>query len=68
MQSLDRSLYHEVRAALVASGTSLNAWCLQKGIARQYAEAVLRGNRNGQKAQELKARIASEVLDNEISL
>jgi hypothetical protein len=36
-------LYNAVRAGFINQGTSLNAWCIAKGINRQTAEKALKG-------------------------
>lgn len=53
----DDGLYLAVRAAFVAQGTSLNRWCLSKGVSRPYAVQVLRGFWTGAKAQVLLKKI-----------
>lgn len=55
-------LYRAVRAAFVARGTSLNAWCISNGINRQTAEKTLRGERGGKRALALRNRLISEVF------
>jgi hypothetical protein len=50
-------LYHQVRAGLVAQGTSLNRWCRQNGVTRQYATRCLRFERNGKGAEALRHRL-----------
>lgn len=50
-------LYAQVRAAFIAAGSSLNAWCLANGEHRQAARAVLLGERNGPEAQSLRERL-----------
>ncbi len=44
----------EVRAAMVAQGTSLTRWCKEHGIHRQNAAAALRGKWRGPKAREMR--------------
>jgi lambda repressor-like predicted transcriptional regulator len=56
------TLYHSVRAALVARGSSLNAWCRANGVNRQTAERALLGHRNGKRAIALRERICAEIL------
>ena len=46
-----------VRATFVRQGTSLNKWCSENGVSRQYVTAVLLGKRNGEKAQKLRNKM-----------
>lgn len=52
-------LYTAVRAAFVAKGTTLNAWCTSQGINRQTAARSLKGERNGSRSRELRARLTA---------
>lgn len=54
--------YALVRAALVARGTSLNAYLNARGINRQIAYKALKGKCFGPKARELRATILRDVL------
>lgn len=54
--------YRRVRAALVADGTTLNAWLLAKGINRQTAYQALKGQSHGPKARAIRAMILRAVL------
>jgi len=55
-------LYKAVRTALVANGTSLNAWCKANGLNRQTVTYALRGQRNGKKAFELRRLVCKNVF------
>lgn len=55
---LDRA----VRAALVAKGTTLNAWCTANGVARQTVDKALKGQRRSKLSQQLVKRLLSEAL------
>lgn len=55
-------LYHAVRGALVARGTSLSSWCKTAGLNRQTVEKALKGERRSRAADELRKRVISEVL------
>jgi hypothetical protein len=55
-------LYTAIRAALIAQGTSLTAWCKVRHINRQTAEKALRGQRHSKRAEALRARLVAEVL------
>lgn len=50
-------LYAQVRAAFVARGSSLNAWCLSSLVARQYVRKCLLGEANGPSARRLRKRL-----------
>lgn len=52
-------LHLKVRAAFVARGTSLKAWCQAEGIPFSNARDVLIGSWNGPKGKALRARIVS---------
>jgi hypothetical protein len=56
------SLYNAARAALVARGSSLNAWCKANGINRQTAEKALRGIRHGRRSLDLRRQIVTELF------
>ncbi|MFC7663320.1 hypothetical protein ACFQWF_12085 [Methylorubrum suomiense] len=43
--------YNRVRGALIAEGTSLNAWLKSRGISRQLAYSALRGQSQGKKPE-----------------
>jgi len=55
-------LYNTIRAALVARGTSFNAWCQANSVNRQTAEKALKGERFGRRASLLRQRIVTELL------
>ena len=46
-----------VRAGFVAQGTSLAAWCRERGVARQYAAKILQTEAGGQAAANLRQRL-----------
>ena len=50
-------VYRDVLAEFVRKGTTLNAWCKHNHVTLQYAEACLKGRRNGPSARRLKRRI-----------
>lgn len=52
-------LYVAVRAALVAQGSSLSAWCRNKGISRQNAERALKGERHSPAARQLRSELSA---------
>lgn len=54
--------YHRVRGALIAKGTSLNAFLSERGITRQLAYQALKGQSHGPKAREIRTMILREVL------
>lgn len=58
-------LYKAIRAAFVARGTSLSAWCRTAGLNRQTVEKALKGERRSRAADELRKRLMSEVFSEE---
>lgn len=50
-------LYIQVRAAFVAQGTTLGAWCRERGIAHQNAKSALVGAWNGPKGREVRRKL-----------
>ena len=54
-------LLKAVRAQLVASGTSLNAFCKQHRLHRSAVSAALSGQRKGPKSQALLTRFLNLV-------
>lgn len=54
-------LYTAVRAALVASGTTLAAWCRANAVTRQTMEQVLKGQREGRRSRQLMDQLLSEI-------
>jgi len=54
--------YQQVRAKLVAQGSSLNEWLNAQNISRQLAYKALKGQSFGRKAIALRARILNEIL------
>jgi hypothetical protein len=61
MQHGSSELHLQVRGQLIASGTSLNKWCQENGVSRQWAELALKGDRKGPAAQKLIERLLSAV-------
>ncbi len=57
------TLARQVRAALVGSGDSLRAWCLRNGVSPSYAHRVLRGEKDGPAAQEMRTRLLAETTN-----
>ena len=55
-------LYTAVRAALVANGTSLAAWCRANAVTRQTMEQVLKGQREGRRSRQLRDRLITELF------
>ena len=56
-------LYRSVRGALVAKGTTLNAWCIAKGVNRQTVEKALKGERHSKKGRALIDLLIEEVSE-----
>lgn len=54
-------LLAQVRGGFITQGNSLSKWCGQNGICRVWASDVLRGKRNGPKAQQLRHLLISEA-------
>lgn len=54
--------YRRVRGALIAQGTTFNAWLLKNRINRQLATSALCGQSFGPKSRALRARILREIL------
>lgn len=50
-------LYLTVRAAFIAQGTTLNAWCIANGVNRQTAAKALKGQRHGKLSRALRDRL-----------
>ena len=57
------ALLKDVRAHLVARGTSLNAFCRQHGFVRQAVSQALSGQRTGSRASELAYRFLAKVRE-----
>lgn len=55
-------LYRVVRAALVTQGTTLNAWCIAKGVNRQTVEKALKGLRHSKKSRAFVDQLIAETL------
>jgi hypothetical protein len=58
----DRSMLDVVQIEFACKGTTLSRWCKENGVTRQWATAVLRGDRNGPRAIELRKRIWKAAL------
>lgn len=61
MQHGSRELHLRVRGRLIANGTTLNKWCKENFISRQWAELALKGERKGPAARELVRRLLLEI-------
>ena len=57
------ALLKDVRAALVARGTSLAAFCEKHGFVRQAVTPALSGKRQGPKATALMRRFLAKVRE-----
>lgn len=55
-------LYRAVRAAFVARGTSLNAWCIANGVNRQTVEKALKGQRFSRRAAALRKNFVRDLF------
>ena len=55
-------LYVAVRAALVANGTSLAAWCKANAVTRQTMEHVLKGRSEGRRSRQLREQLIQELF------
>ena len=55
-------LYRVVRGALVTQGTTLNAWCIAKGLNRQTVEKALKGLRHSKRGREIVDQLIAETL------
>lgn len=55
-------LYRAVRAALVARGSSLNAWCKAAGVNRQTVEKALKGERHSANGARLRKILVEELF------
>jgi hypothetical protein len=53
MQHGSQQLYLTVRGAMIKNGLTLNQWCLQNGVTRQWATLALKGQRKGQSAENI---------------
>jgi gp16 family phage-associated protein len=54
--------YLTVRSALVARGTTLNAWCKANGLNRQTVEKSLKGQRHSRNGAEIRYRLVEELF------
>jgi hypothetical protein len=59
MQQGSKELYQAVRGALITNGTTLNRWCQENQVTRQWAEKALKGERRGVQSLKLLKRIAA---------
>lgn len=57
-EELDRA----VRAAFVAKGTTLNAWCTANGVARQTVDKALKGQRHSKLSRQIVRQLLREAL------
>lgn len=55
--------YRAVRAALVARGTTLNAWCKGNGLYRQTVEKALKGQRHSRNGADIRERLVRELFN-----
>lgn len=55
--NVSKELLRKVRAAFVAQGTSLNAWCMKNEVVRRTAEQALTGENRSRNAATLARRI-----------
>lgn len=46
-------LYRAVRAGFVAQGTTLNQWCIARGVNRQTVDKALKGQRFSKRSRAL---------------
>ncbi len=54
--------YLAVRAALVARGTTLNAWCKVNSLNRQTVEKALKGLRHSRNGAQIRQRLVDELF------
>lgn len=57
--------YLAVRAAFVARGTTLNAWCKANGLNRQTVEKALKGHRHSRNGATIRSRLVAELFGGE---
>lgn len=57
----NEQLYASVKASFVSKRSSLNKWCLAKGVRRQNARDALLGVWKGEKGKELRALLIKEA-------
>jgi gp16 family phage-associated protein len=57
-KELDRA----VRAAFIAKGTTLNAWCTANGIARQTVDKALKGQRRSDRSRQMVKQLLRDAL------
>lgn len=53
--------YQQIRGAMIARGTSLNAWLVERGISRQVAYKALKGITHGKKSYEIRKMLLREI-------
>lgn len=51
-----------VRAAFIAKGTTLNAWCRANGYTRQTVDKALKGQRRSKRSLEIVTLLLKEAL------
>lgn len=57
-EPMQHDLYLRVRLAFISNGTSFAEWCRENGVCRPYATRCLQYVHDGEKARELRNRIA----------
>lgn len=53
-------LYQQVRGGFIAGGTTLAAWCRERGYSPTNARSALMGAWDGPKGRELRQRLAED--------
>jgi gp16 family phage-associated protein len=61
MQHGSQQLYRTVRGALIENGQSLNQWCQNNGLTRQWVTLVLKGQRKGPAAEKIVKQVKKYV-------
>lgn len=56
-------LYRAVRAGFVAQGTTLNKWCIAKGVNRQTVDKALKGERRSKRSQAIIDELIAAALE-----
>ncbi|MET3694418.1 MULTISPECIES: helix-turn-helix domain-containing protein [Methylobacterium] len=51
-----------MRAAFIAKGTTLNAWCTANGIARQTVDKALKGQRRSDRSRQIVKQLLRDAL------
>lgn len=55
--------YRAVRAAFIARGTTLNAWCKDNGLYRQTVEKALKGLRHSRNGARIREQLVRELFE-----